>query len=76
VHCLARLALTLFITLQVIASDCLKVCSTLFRSRAALAAENLFLRKQLALYKEHEKKATSLAPHLHQVGPGHSRLSC
>jgi hypothetical protein len=27
------------------------------RSRTALAAENLFLRKQLALFKEREKKA-------------------
>jgi putative transposase len=27
------------------------------RSRAALAAENLFLRKQLALFQEREKKA-------------------
>jgi putative transposase len=32
-------------------------CAALFRSRTALAAENLFLRKQLALFQEREKKA-------------------
>jgi hypothetical protein len=30
-------------------SDCVSFCAGLFRSRTALAAENLFLRKQLAL---------------------------
>jgi hypothetical protein len=33
-----------------------RFCSALFRSRAALAAENLFLHKQLALFQEREKK--------------------
>lgn len=37
--------------------DCFSFCSALFRSRTALVAENLFLRKQLALFQEREKKA-------------------
>jgi hypothetical protein len=38
-------------------SDCVSFCAGLFRSRKALAAENLFLRKQLALFREREKRA-------------------
>ena len=37
--------------------DSVNPCAALFRSRARLAAENLFLRKQLALFQEREKKA-------------------
>jgi hypothetical protein len=37
--------------------DSVNLCVALFRSRARLAAENLFLRKQLALFQEREKKA-------------------
>jgi hypothetical protein len=37
--------------------DSVNLCATLFRNRARLAAENLFLRKQLALFQEREKKA-------------------
>jgi putative transposase len=43
--------------LQIVISDCLSFCAALFRSRKALAAENLFLRKQLALFQEREKRA-------------------
>jgi hypothetical protein len=35
--------------LEIFGSDCVSFCSALFRSRTALAAENLFLRKQLAV---------------------------
>ena len=43
---------------QTVVSDVLQFGSALLRSRTALAAENLFLRKQLALFREREKKAT------------------
>ena len=43
--------------LQILVSDCFGFCGALVGSRAALAAENLFLRKQLALFQEREKKA-------------------
>ena len=45
------------LTLQILVSDCVNFCTAGLRSRTALAAENLFLRKQLALFKEREKKA-------------------
>jgi putative transposase len=38
-------------------SDCISFAAGVFRNRAKLAAENLFLRKQLALFQEREKKA-------------------
>ena len=47
----------LIVTFQIVTSDCLSFWAALFRTRAALAAENLFLRKQLALFEEREKKA-------------------
>ncbi|HEX4169771.1 MAG TPA: hypothetical protein VHZ55_30265 [Bryobacteraceae bacterium] len=40
-----------------IVSDCLSLLANIGRRRLALAAENLFLRKQLALFREREKKA-------------------
>jgi hypothetical protein len=43
-------------TLEIVVSDWVKFCAAGLRSRTALAAENLFLRKQLALFKEREKK--------------------
>jgi hypothetical protein len=39
-----------------IAGDLLQLISTALRSHAQLAAENLFLRKQLALYLEWQVK--------------------
>jgi len=48
----------LTIAVQIVFADSLDFCATLSRSRMALAAENLFLRKQLALFQEREKKAT------------------
>jgi putative transposase len=39
-------------------ADSLDFCATLSRSRTALDAENLFLRKQLALFQERGKQAT------------------
>jgi putative transposase len=49
----------LIIALQIVISDSLGFCTALFRSRKALAAENLFLRKQLALFQECDKRARS-----------------
>src|SRR3954471_7378859 len=48
--------------LRTIVSDGLSFFAAAPRRRAALAAENLFLRKQLALFRESEKKATSTTP--------------
>jgi hypothetical protein len=42
---------TVVIALQIAISYCLSSCAALFRSRAGLAAENLFVRKQLALFQ-------------------------
>lgn len=47
----------LTIICQIVVSDCLSFRATLFRNRTTLAAENLFLRKQLALYREREQRA-------------------
>jgi putative transposase len=44
------------VVLQIFAFDCLSFCAALVRNRTALAAENLFLRKQLALFQEREKR--------------------
>jgi transposase InsO family protein len=52
-----RQLLKLSVTLEILVSDCVNFCAVGLRSRTALAAENLFLRKQLALFKEREKKA-------------------
>src|SRR5690242_6890862 len=49
----------LSVTLQIFVSDCVNFCAAGLRSRTALAAENLFLRKQLALFREREKKAAA-----------------
>jgi putative transposase len=43
-------------------SDCLSFFANIGRRRLALAAENLFLRKQLALFREREKKALLTTP--------------
>ena len=48
----------LTVAAQIVIADSLGFCAALFRSRTALAGENLFLRKQLALFQEREKKAT------------------
>src|SRR3954467_5857647 len=49
--------------LRTIVSDGLSFFAAVSRRRTALAAENLFLRKQLALFRAREKKAmpTTLA---------------
>jgi hypothetical protein len=44
--------------LRTIVSDGLSFFAGVWRRRTALTAENLFLRKQLALFREREKKAT------------------
>ena len=49
--------LTFVVTLT---SDLLLFLSSFFRSRMALTAENLFLRKQLAFYQEHRVKSRPL----------------
>jgi hypothetical protein len=41
-------------TLVVVVSDLLSFLKSSFRSRTALLAENLFLRKQLTFYQEHK----------------------
>ena len=47
----------LTIVCKIVVSDFANFCAGLFRSRTALPAENLFLRKQLALFREREKRA-------------------
>ena len=47
----------LIVALQIFAYDCVRLCAAISRNRAALAAENLFLRRQLALFQEREKRA-------------------
>ena len=49
--------LKLSVALEILVSDCVNFCAAGLRDRTALAAENLFLRKQLALFQEREKKA-------------------
>ena len=49
--------LKLTVAVEIVVADSLGFCTGLFRSHAALVAENLFLRKQLALFQEREKKA-------------------
>src|SRR6185437_11330600 len=48
--------------LRTIVSDCLSFFADIGRRRLTLAAENLFLRKQLALFREREKKAMPTTP--------------
>ena len=43
-------------TLQIIAIDVLRLAFGVVRSHSALVAENLFLRKQLALFQERNQK--------------------
>jgi putative transposase len=47
---------------RTIVRDCLSFFANIGRRRLALAAENLFLRKQLALFREREKKAIPTTP--------------
>ena len=42
------------LTLHCISLDFIRFLGSLLQSRSALAAENLFLRKQLALYQERQ----------------------
>ena len=58
---ISRQLLKLSVTLQILVSDCVSFCAAGLRSRTALAAENVFLRKQLALFQEREKKAAATA---------------
>ena len=51
---------TVSIFLVSLASDLLLFLISFFRSRTALTAENLFLRKQLAFYQEHKIKSRPL----------------
>src|SRR4051812_7447776 len=55
---LARMARNL----RTILSDGLSFFAAVSRRRTAVAAENLFLRKQLALFREREKKAMPTTP--------------
>ena len=52
-----RQLLKLSVTLQILISDWANFCAAGLHGRTALAAEILFLRKQLALFEEREKKA-------------------
>jgi hypothetical protein len=47
----------LFQTILAVTRALAALASSAMRSRAQLAAENLFLRKQVALYQEHKVKA-------------------
>jgi putative transposase len=47
----------LTIGFEIVISDGLSFCAAFFRSRTGWAAENLFLRRQLALFQEREKRA-------------------
>jgi putative transposase len=42
---------------EIVVSDCVRFCAALCCSRTAMAAENLFLPKQLAFFQEREKRA-------------------
>jgi len=44
--------------LQILVSDCVNFCAAGVRSRTTRAAENLFLRKQLALFQDRKKKSS------------------
>src|SRR5215831_7893047 len=53
-----------FLTLYYVSLDFTRFLGSLLQSRSALAAENLFLRKQLALYQERQvrpRRATDAA---------------
>jgi putative transposase len=53
-----------FLTLYYLILDFIRLLGSLLRSRSALAAENLFLRRQLALYRERQvrpRRATDAA---------------
>lgn len=52
VQCVRKQVAKAITALQIMLSDCFRFYGALSRSRAALAAENLFLRKQLALFQE------------------------
>ena len=53
---LFRLLTHSFTTLSFVACDLVRLLVLVSRSRRALAAENLFLRKQLALFQERKVK--------------------
>ncbi len=48
--------------LRTIVSGALSFFAGVWRRRTAVAAENLFLRKQLALFREREKRAMPTTP--------------
>jgi hypothetical protein len=58
-------------TLSFVASDLVRLLVLVSRSRRALAAENLFLRKQLALFQERKVKPQP-GPRFHAPGYGYS----
>ena len=66
-----RAALKLTSAVEIVVVDSVGFCAALFRNHMALAAENLFLRKQLGLFQEREKKAarTTAADRI-AYGPG------
>ena len=57
-------------TLSSVARDLVHLLVLTARSRRALAAENLFLRKQLALFQERKLKPPG--PRFHAAAYGHS----
>ena len=50
----------IFSLLSMLSSEFLLIVKSAFRSRTALLAENLFLRKQLAFYREHKVRPRPL----------------
>src|SRR5215469_11989087 len=55
-----RSSLTVFCVLRDLANDAVIFLRSIFHSRTAVSAENLFLRKQLAFYQEHEVRPRRL----------------
>src|SRR3954464_13618222 len=53
--------------LRTVLSDGLSLFAATSRRRTAVAAENLFLRKQLALFREREKKAMPTTPRMAKI---------
>jgi putative transposase len=69
VHCLR--------TLSLVALDLLRLASLAARPRAALVAENLFLRRQLALFQERKvrpRRADALTRGRHHPAGGSGSL--
>ena len=54
----------LTIVIQILVTDFFGFCAALSRNRKALAAENLFLRKQLAYFKNARRRPRGRQPRI------------